>query len=67
MELNKNCGDLLTASLKGWGVFFLARCRIIEVKKVKKTSVERLSQSWFPVSATRFASVHPQAVDLRHV
>ena len=47
--------------------FFLARCRIIEENKVKKTSVERRSQSPFPVSAARFASVHPQAVDLRHV
>ena len=67
MELNKNRGDLLTTSLKGWGVFFLARCRIIEENKVKKTSVERRYQSPFPVSAARFASVHPQAVDLRHV
>ena len=58
MELNENCGDLLTASLKVVGCFFFSRALSkYRRKKVKKTSVERLSQSPFPVSAARFASV----------
>ena len=61
MELIEYCGDLLTASLKGWGVFFFFSRALSNYrrKKVKKTSVERLSQSPFPLSTARFASVRP--------
>ena len=34
MELNKNRGDLLTTSLKWWGVFFFSRA--VELSKKTK-------------------------------